>query len=99
MGGGLRAFVDECRDCTTAEFVRRTMKLSPAPLSERAVGLAAAAVFVAGVLSAGLLDSGTGSDAPSLAAPASVSLPTGDGTGRSIDQLSLPPISPPRCCK
>jgi hypothetical protein len=51
---------------------RRTMKQAPQwipPWAERAVGAAAAAVFLAGIVSAGLVDSSDGTDAPDVAAP------------------------------
>src|SRR3954469_9315180 len=48
------------------------------PLAERAIGAAAAAVFLAGIISAGIVESGGVPGVPALAAPASAG-----GTGGS----------------
>jgi len=59
--------------------------------ADRAIGAAAAAVFVAGIVSAGLVDSG-GPAAPTLAAPAAAA-PSGGNAVRSVDQIFLPPAT------
>lgn len=61
------------------------------PWAERAIGAAAAAVFLAGIVSAGIVESQSGPDGPMLAAPAAAAAPSGGGAVRSVDHVLLPP--------
>jgi len=64
------------------------------PLAERAIGAAAAAVFLAGIVSAGLVESDSGPGGPSLAAPASAAAPANRAVS-PVGQLTLPPVYSP----
>lgn len=66
------------------------------PWAERAVGAAAAAVFLAGVVSTGLVDSEDPTAAPDLAAPAAAGTTTSrTATTELVDSVSLPPVIGP----
>lgn len=60
------------------------------PWSERAIGAAAAAVFLAGIVGAGFVDSQSGPDGPTLAAPAAIAASSGQSSVGSSAQVPPP---------
>src|SRR4051812_21623381 len=63
------------------------------PLAERAIGAAAAAVFLAGIISAGIVESGGVPGVPALAAPANVGATNSSHFFQTADHVTLPTAS------
>ena len=75
-----------------AEHPVTTLWSARPPWADRAIGAAAAAVFLAGVVRAGLVDSEGGPAGPSLAAPAAAAS-SSKGAVRSTNEVLLPSFS------